>query len=381
MLDLNDSPVDLTLKMIRFRTISPEDCGLQKEIGRYLQAAGFQVRHLDFGKVFNLYATYGTGSPNICLVGHTDVVPPGDEKKWSTPPFEGKIVENRVVGRGACDMKGGVACQMVAAKQFVEKRGKNFKGKISLVITGNEETSTEEGALSLLEQLQKEGEKIDYALVGEPTNPKELGEVVKQGRRGIIHGDVVIQGKQGHVAYPHLAKNPLHWTLTSLERIVGFDLDGGKPREGFPPSNLQITDLRMGAGAYNVIPGELSFKFAIRYNPACHFEKVEREFHQILQSVGLPYKMGIRNEATPFFSESSKMKAVLKEVIKKGTGREPEFNTEGGTSDGRFFAQFGIPVMEFGLAGGSLHQVDEWARIADIEKLTQIYEDFLAAWS
>ncbi|MDO8461403.1 MAG: succinyl-diaminopimelate desuccinylase [Deltaproteobacteria bacterium] len=380
MLELKDSAVDLTLKMIRFRTVSPQDNGLQKEIGQYLKSAGFQVRHLDFDEVHNLYATFGTGSPKICLVGHTDVVPTGDEKKWSTPPFEGKIVDDRVVGRGACDMKGGVACQMLAAKQFVEKRGKSFKGKISLMITGNEETSTEKGVLAVLKQLQKEGEKIDYTLVGEPTNPKELGEVVKQGRRGIIHGDVVIQGKQGHVAYPHLAKNPFHLTLSALQEIVNLNLDGGEPKSGFPPSNLQITDLRMGAGAYNVIPGELSFKVAIRYNPACNFERVQSEINRILRGTGLEYKFDLKNEARPFFSESQRMTSVLKEIIKGRTGRTPQFNTEGGTSDGRFFAEFGIPVMEFGLAGGSLHQVDEWARVADIEALTGIFEDFLGAW-
>ena len=376
----SNSPVELAQALIRTPTVTPEDGGLQGAIGDFLKKAGFSVRHFNFGGVANLTASFGRGSPNVCLVGHTDVVPVGDEKKWSIPPFEGRIAGDRLIGRGACDMKGAVACQMIAARRFIQKNGGSFKGKISLIFSGNEETSEPtSGAAYLLEQLAQSGEKIDYALVGEPTNPKEMGEVVKQGRRGIIQGSVSILGKQGHVGYPHLVKNPIHHSLSILRELAQCDWDGGKPQTGFQSSNLQLTEVKAGSGVYNIIPGNLIFKFAIRYNPSCSLERVETECHRLLRTSGLEYKLDLTNPVRPFFSENARLMATLKEIIKKRCGKTPEFNTTGGASDAYHLAERGIAVMEFGLAGGSLHQVDEWARIADIELLAQIYEEFLTA--
>jgi succinyl-diaminopimelate desuccinylase len=371
--------LDFARALIRCASVTPADGGSLGTLGEALETLGFECHPLTFSEpgtpdIHNLYARWGTGAPHFCFAGHTDVVPVGDEDSWSVGPFEARIDGDMLFGRGATDMKGAVASFTAAVSRFLARRGHQFGGSISLLITGDEEGPAINGTVKMLTWLDERGEIPDVCLVGEPTNPTRLGEMVKIGRRGSLSGSLTVTGVQGHTAYPYLADNPLPRLIRMLAAIASEKLDDGT--EHFQPSNLQLTTVDVGNTATNIIPGRASASFNIRFNDlhtsASLIEWLERKFAEI----GGAYDLDVQVTGEAFLTPPGAFSDLMSGVIERVTGVKPELSTTGGTSDARFIKDY-CPVAEFGLISETMHKTDECVALVDLAALTEIYEAVL----
>lgn len=363
--------VQLCQDLIRRPSVTPDDQGCQDKIAELLSSAGFRIEHMPFSEVNNLWARIGTSAPLLVLAGHTDVVPTGDEAHWSAPPFSATIHDGILYGRGAADMKGSVAAMTIAALKFV-KENPDFKGSLALLLTSDEEGPAVDGTAKVVDALKARDEQIDYCLVGEPTCQDTLGDVIKNGRRGSLGCRMEIAGKQGHVAYPHLADNPIHRASVFLNELVSIEWDTGD--DNFPPTTLQVSNFNAGTGASNVIPGEASIDFNVRYNPASSAATVQSRVEKLVEQHDLDAKLNWRNSASPFVTEAGSMTDAMRQSIKEITGIEAQLETGGGTSDGRFLATTGAQVIEFGPLNATIHAIDECVSCTDLDRVTEIYQ-------
>ncbi len=372
-------PLDLAQRLIRCPSVTPEDGGALDTLQKALIELGFECKRLVFDdddspSVDNLYARLGNKGPNFCFAGHTDVVPLGDMNGWTVDPFGAEIVGDTLFGRGATDMKSAIASFIAATSEFLQKNGDDFGGSISLLITGDEEGPSINGTKKVLAWMKDVGEELDACLVGEPTNPKELGEMIKIGRRGSLSGSIKVYGVQGHTAYPHLAKNPLP-TLAKLATLLSeTPLDRGN--EHFQPSNLQITSIDVGNTATNVIPASGQLRFNVRFNDQHTGESLMKWVEKKCESVEADFDIEFRLTGEAFLTPPGKLSDILSNAVQGVTGKQPELSTTGGTSDARFIKDF-CPVAEFGLISQTMHKVDERVAIKDIRHLTKIYEAVL----
>jgi succinyl-diaminopimelate desuccinylase len=373
--------------LLRCPSVTPADAGALGVLEKLLTEAGFEVHRVTFSEpgaadIDNLYARIGTGSPHITFAGHTDVVPAGDEAKWTYGAFSGEVKDGYLYGRGAVDMKGGIACAVAATLDYLAANGgkpqESGNGSISFLITGDEEDIAVNGTVKLLEWAAKRGEKFDHCVLGEPSNVNQLGDTIKTGRRGSQSGTLIVDGVQGHVAYPHRASNPVPDIATLIAALSGDPLDQGT--DHFQPSNLEFTSVDVGNPAWNVIPAQASARFNIRYND-CHTRESLRELieERVVKASGNRIKAHIAWEpsnADVFRTQPGPFTDLVVTAIEEVTGRRPELNTGGGTSDARFITNY-CPVLEFGLVGQTMHQIDERTPVSDIEKLTRIYRGVL----
>ena len=363
--------LELTKELIKKPSVTPLDEGCQDLIASRLKKLGFEINHLPFGEVSNLWATFGEGEKTLTLLGHTDVVPTGPVEKWTNGPFEPTERDGLLYGRGAADMKGSVAAFVVAAEEFCQKNPKP-NGRLSIMLTSDEEGPAKDGVKKVIKHLTDQGEKIDWCLVGEPTAERKLGDVVKIGRRGSINGVIKVQGIQGHAAYPHNAENPIHTSSKALNEIVALHWpdETGK----FPDSILQVSNINSGTGAHNVIPGELSLKLNVRYSPSISSQTVIDAVEGILQKYKLNFDSEWEDSGSPFLTTSTTLINSVIESISNVTGiNEVDQSTEGGTSDGRFIAPTGSEVVEVGPLNASIHKIDEAVSIQELEMLPDIY--------
>jgi succinyl-diaminopimelate desuccinylase len=385
-LDGKTSPsVALTRDLIRRPSVTPADAGALDILQARLDAAGFKTHRLPFSEagtpdIDNLYARIGDSAPFLLFAGHTDVVPPGDTAKWSVDPFAGEIIEGELYGRGAADMKGGIAAFAAAAFRHLEQHGAPKKGSIGFLITGDEEGPAINGTVKMLNWLAERGERFDHCVVGEPTNAQDLGDMIKIGRRGSLNGRLVVRGKQGHVAYPHRADNPVPHLLALCAALKSEPLDTGT--DWFDASNLEITSIDIGNEATNVIPGAARVRFNIRFNDLWTPQTLEAEIRRRLLTARPTETFDLSFDpcnAVSFITKPEDFTEKVAKAIEAETGRRPEFSTSGGTSDARFISQYG-PVVEFGLVGKTMHQIDERVAVSDIDGLTRIYARIIDAY-
>ena len=370
----------LAKELIRKPSITPKDFGAINLLAKYLKSLGFKCKIINFKNIKNLYAKLGKSSPNFCYAGHTDVVPPGNISEWSSNPFKPVIKKNRLIGRGASDMKASIACFVSAVSKF-KSQNKKFKGSISLLITGDEEGIAINGTKRVVKYLRRKKEKINFCLVGEPTNPNKLGEMIKIGRRGSLTGKLTIIGSQGHVAYPNMANNPSNAIIKVLGRIKNLKLDKGT--KNFQPSNLEITKINIDNNADNVIPGTAHAVFNIRYNnkhsASSLKKKLNKIFKTMVKKTKCKYKIQYFVSGEAFLTKPNKTTFMIKKTIKKITGINPKLSTTGGTSDARFIKSI-APCLEFGLVGKTMHKIDENTSVSDLKKLTKIYQNILVSY-
>lgn len=374
--------LQLAKELIRFPTVTPIDAGIMKFIEKKLISLGFKTKILEFkdknnSSVKNLYARLGNKSPNFCYAGHLDVVPPGILSDWTVNPFKPTVKKGHLIGRGANDMKSSVAAFISAVSSFINKNV-NFKGSISLLITGDEEGIAINGTKKVVEYLKKEKEKIDFCLVGEPTNPNKLGEMIKIGRRGSITGKLTVIGVQGHVAYPHRAKNPSTILVQILKELKEIIFDKGT--KDFQPTNLEVTKINIDNSADNVIPGIANANFNIRFNNKHSANSIKKKLNKIFNKISKKNKTKYTIEyivsGESFLTKPNKTTYMIQNVIKKITKIKPQFSTTGGTSDARFIRKIS-PCLEFGLVGKTMHKVDEAVSLKDLKNLTKIYLNIL----
>ncbi len=364
-------PLPLAQALIRCRSVTPADDGAQAVLAAALEAIGFTVHHLPFGSTPNLFARLGTGSPHLCFAGHTDVVPPG-AAGWSADPFGGEVRDGNLFGRGACAMKGGIAAFVAAAATHAPV----LRGSISLLITGDEEGPATDGTVRVLAWMAAEGHIPDLCLVGEPTNPAALGEVIKIGRRGSLNAAITVRGTQGHVAYPQRADNPVHRLVAALAEFTAGPLDGGT--DWFEPSTLQVTSVDVGNPATNVVPAEARARLNVRFNDSQSGAGLEAWLRAGLDRHCPAYQLDVATSGEAFLTEPGPAIEQLQAAIAAASGRAPRLDTGGGTSDARFIAHY-CPVAEFGLVGATMHQADEAVPVAELRQLADIYRAVLAA--
>ena len=375
----NGDPIVLTKALISCRSVTPHNDGAIEQLSHWLSEMGFKCDILNFKEdgtddVLNLWARIGNEEgPALCFAGHTDVVPEGDETRWSTDPFAANEIDGKIIGRGVTDMKGAIASFVSATKKFLDER-ENFAGSISFIITGDEEGIAINGTKKLLNWMQENSISFDDCIVGEPTNPKRLGEMIKIGRRGSVNGVLTVDGQQGHVAYPHLAENPIPMLLNILNNLTSDQLDQGN--EHFQPSNLEITSVDVGNKATNVIPQSASARFNIRYNDNFNSETIEDEINRRLENFKNNFSLKLEHSGDSFLTKPGKLVNDLSEIIFNKTGINPDLSTSGGTSDARFIKSYGN-VVEFGLISETMHQIDESVAVKDINDLSEIYYEVL----
>lgn len=362
----------LTQELMARRSVTPDDAGCMEIIAERLGRSGCRCQRLDFGAVKNLWITHGQGAPVTVLLGHTDVVPPGDAQLWASDPFVPDIRDGLLFGRGAADMKGSVAAFVIAMEQFIAAHP-NHRGTLALLLTSDEEGDAIEGVRRVAEHFRSSGQHIDYCITGEPSSMATLGDLVRVGRRGTLSGTLTVKGIQGHVAYPEKARNPIHQAMEPLAELAARRWDEGYPE--FPPSSFQISNINAGTGANNVIPGALRALFNFRYNPRWRAEQLEQEVQQTLDSAGLEYSIQWHRGGEPFLTGEGRLRAAVREVISAHCGLVPVENTGGGTSDARFIAPLGAEVIELGPVNASIHKVDEHVALADLERLPRLYAD------
>lgn len=387
------NPVENLQALIRCPSVTPAEGGALSALEAMLKPLGFRVERMTASAegtpdVENLYARIGTDGPHLMFAGHTDVVPPGDEASWSHPPFSAEIADGMMFGRGAVDMKGGIACFVAAVARHIEKHGAPG-GSVSFLITGDEEGPSINGTEKLLQWAAEKGETWDACLVGEPTNPDVLGDMIKIGRRGSLSGKVTVHGVQGHAAYPHLADNPVRGLLPLASALMDPAFDSGTPE--FPASNLEVTSVDVGNPATNVIPAKATFAFNIRFNDTWSADTLKAEIVRRLDEAAADHALRPDREPTRydlvwnerpshvFLTRNNALIASLSEAVERVTQRRPALSTTGGTSDARFIKDY-CPVVEFGLVGQTMHMIDERVSIADLETLTEIYSTFIANW-
>ena len=362
--------VALTCDLIARPSVTPEDAGCQALLATRLQQAGFSCEHLRLGEVDNLWATHGQGAPVLVLLGHTDVVPSGPVEAWTSAPFDPQIRDGVLYGRGAADMKGSVAAFVVAAEQFVAAHP-DHPGTLAVLLTSDEEGDAIDGVRRVADLFRERGQAIDWCITGEPSSTAVLGDLLRVGRRGSLSATLTVQGVQGHVAYPHKARNPIHLAAGALAELTAREWDDGY--ESFPPTSLQVSNIHAGTGANNVIPGELQVLFNLRYNPHWNAPALEQEIAALLDRHGLEYQLKWHRSGEPFYTPEGTLRRVAREVLGEFAGTAPEESTGGGTSDARFIAPLGAQCIEVGPVNASIHQVDENVSVADLQKLPELY--------
>ncbi|MDO6544281.1 succinyl-diaminopimelate desuccinylase [Photobacterium sanguinicancri] len=372
---MSESPVIALAKdFISRQSVTPEDAGCQDVMIARLEKLGFIIETMVFEDTTNLWARRGSEAPLFVFAGHTDVVPSGKVALWHTPPFEPTIIDGYLHGRGAADMKGSLACMIIAIERFIAENP-NHAGSIALLITSDEEGPFINGTTRVIDTLEARNEKIDMCIVGEPSSTHEVGDVVKNGRRGSITGDITVKGIQGHVAYPHLADNPVHRAMPALAELAATTWDNGN--EYFPPTSFQIANLAAGTGASNVIPGEFEVQFNLRFSTELTDEDIRRKVHSVLDAHGLDYDLKWTLSGQPFLTDHGTLLDAVVTAIETVNHKRPELLTTGGTSDGRFIARTGAQVVELGPVNATIHKVNECVKVADLEKLTDMYQKVL----
>lgn len=366
--------VALAEKLINVPSITPNDHGCQDLIIEELKPLGFKIVNLKSNDVSNLWAVHGNSGPIFAFSGHTDVVPPGPENKWKTSPFSATSKDGFLYGRGAADMKGALTAMIIASKNFI-KKNPNHKGSIAFMITSDEEGDGIDGTRKIVEYIKRENIKIDWCLIGEASSNEQLGDAIKVGRRGSLHGELQVIGKQGHIAYPQLADNPIHRSFKALDALTQIEWDQGN--EYFTPTSLQIYNINADTGASNVIPGSLTARFNFRFAPTSDPEHLKVRVHKIFDDHGLHYRIHWKLSSNPFLSKHGLLTQACIDSIQKICGIETLPNTTGGTSDGRFIIETGCEIVELGAVSNCIHQINEHIRIDDLNTLTRIYEDVL----
>jgi succinyl-diaminopimelate desuccinylase len=371
----NDSPtIALTKELIPRASVTPEDAGCQKLMTDRLTAIGFEVDHLRFDDVDNFWAIRGDSGPILCFAGHTDVVPSGPESNWQTPPFEPTIKDGMLFGRGAADMKGSLAAMIVAVEKFVAENS-NHNGRIAFLITSDEEGIAANGTVKVVEWLNQQQLIPEYCLVGEPSSSTQCGDTIKNGRRGSLGCEMRILGQQGHVAYPHLASNPIHKAAPALAELAAHEWDQGN--DFFPATSFQISNINGGTGATNVIPGQLEVVFNFRFSTEVTDQQLRDRTTEILDKHQLNYELNWHLSGQPFLTAEGALVDAAVKAVKETTGLNTELSTAGGTSDGRFIAPMGTQVVELGPVNATIHQIDECASVNDLNELTNIYNSLL----
>ena len=372
MNDLTTQPeIELLADLVRRTSITPDDAGCQQLLIERLEALGFECETMIFGDTTNLWARRGNTSPILCFAGHTDVVPPGDTAEWSTDPFEPTIKDGNLYGRGAADMKSGLASMIVAIERFLQEN-KSHEGSIALLITSDEEGRARDGTLKVMEALTDRGETIDWCVIGEPSSQEILGDLIRVGRRGSLSGMLTVSGIQGHVAYPHLADNPIRRFAPVLAELHDIEWDQGN--EYFPPTSFQVVNIQSGIGAPNVTPSELSARFNFRYSTEWDHESLQKRVHEVFDAHELDYELKWHLSGKPFLTQEGELTAAVVQAVAEITGSQPELSTGGGTSDGRFISPAGVDVVELGPVSASIHKIDEHVNIEDVVRLTSMYQ-------
>ncbi len=366
--------LDLAQDLIRRPSVTPVDQGCQGLMIRRLEAIGFRVERMRFGEVENFWARRGSAGPVLAFAGHTDVVPPGPLERWELPPFEAAVRDGILYGRGAADMKGSLAAMVTACEAFVAEHPEP-QGSIAFLITADEEGPATDGTLKVVQALEARGEKMDWCLVGEPSSTDRLGDVIKNGRRGSLNGWLTVFGLQGHVAYPHLAKNPLHALAPALQRLCAEEWDRGNAF--FPPTSFQIPNLNMGTGAENVVPGELEMQFNLRFSTELTPERIQGRIRAILDQHGLDYEIRWKVSGRPFLTAGGALVEAACEAVEKVQGYRPRLDTGGGTSDGRFIAPTGAEVLELGPRNATIHKANECVAVDELDALAAVYRQLL----
>ena len=364
----------LAQALLQRPSITPDDAGCQQLLVERLAPLGFVAEPMPFGEVENLWLRKGSNGPVFCFAGHTDVVPTGPEDKWQYPPFSATVADGLIHARGAADMKGSIAAFVTACERFLAEHP-GHKGSIAFLITSDEEGPAVDGTVKVVETLEARGEKIDWCLVGEPTSTSKVGDVVKNGRRGSLNGQLTVRGVQGHVAYPHLARNPFHQAAAALAELAAIEWDHGNAY--FPPTSFQIANIHAGTGATNVIPGELEVGFNFRFSTEQTAEGLKKKVEDLLDRHRLDYGLAWNLSGNPFLTDGGTLLAATCTAIEEVAGYRPEVNTAGGTSDGRFIAPTGAQVLELGPLNATIHKRNECVSVADLDSLSRIYQRIL----
>jgi succinyl-diaminopimelate desuccinylase len=371
----SESPtIELAQDLIRRHSVTPEDANCQDMLTERLERLGFTAEQMNFGEVKNLWLRKGTEAPLFVFAGHTDVVPTGPENNWTHPPFKAEIHDEILFGRGSADMKGSIAAMATACERFLEQHP-DHQGSIAFLITSDEEGPAIDGTIKVVETLEARDEKIDWCLVGEPTSTSTVGDVIKNGRRGSLGARLVVKGKQGHVAYPHLAINPIHRLAPALAELTAKEWDQGN--KFFPPTTFQISNINGGTGATNVVPGHVDLLFNFRFSTEVMAEELSQEVEAILNSHELDYDIEWTLSGNPFLTPEGDLVDAMIAGIKEVMGIDTELSTSGGTSDGRFIAPTGAQVVELGPLNATIHQVDERVHVSELNNLSSIYEAIL----
>ncbi len=366
--------LELSRALIERPSVTPDDYGCQQLLAARLQPLGFVIEHLRFGEVDNLWARRGNRKPLFVFAGHTDVVPPGPLHEWTSAPFKAVVRDGCLYGRGAADMKGSIAAMVTACERFIAGHA-DHSGSIGFLITSDEEGPSVNGTVKVVEVLTSRHEQIDWCLIGEPSCQQTIGDTIKNGRRGSLNGLLEIRGKQGHVAYPQLADNPIHRAAPALAELVAVEWDAGN--EFFPPTTFQISNITAGSGTENVIPGRLNIMFNLRFSTASTADSIRSRIDEILTRHGLDYEITWKLSGAPFLTPAGELVDAARAAIQSTVGIETLLSTSGGTSDGRFIAPTGAQVVELGPVNATIHQINECVNAAELDKLTVIYEKIL----
>ena len=364
----------LLAELIACQSITPRDSGCQELIKKHLEPLGFKCETLNFGEVRNLWATMGKDGPTLCFAGHTDVVPPGPIQDWKFDPFKATFNEDFIYGRGASDMKSGLAAMVTGTADFLKMK-ENFNGRIAFLITSDEEGPAINGTKKVINELKKRKENIDWCIVGEPSSMKVLGDTIKVGRRGSLTGFLKIKGIQGHVAYPYLAVNPYRLIAPIMSDLLDIEWDKGN--EFFPATNLEIVNISGSNDAVNVIPGEVELIFNFRFNNIWNYKRLKSKIHNVLDKNKVNYELLWRESGEPYLTKEGDLTQTSQQVIRELVGIEPTLSTDGGTSDGRFFAPLGVQVIELGSINSTIHKVNESVPIDDTPQLAKIYFEIM----
>jgi succinyl-diaminopimelate desuccinylase len=373
--EVHEETLALAKRLIACRSITPDDNGALDVVATRLAGAGFACERIDRGAVRNLWARHGRGTPAVCLAGHVDVVPPGPVERWTSDPFLATERDGRLFGRGAADMKTSVAAMVTAAERFVATTP-SHPGSLAVLLTSDEEGTAIDGTAAVVRELQARGERLDACIVGEPTSVEQLGDTIKNGRRGSLNGVLTIKGVQCHIAYPERGRNPIHMALPALTELTAMEWDRGN--EYFSPTSFQIAHVHAGAGANNVIPGAMDVLFNFRFSTESTEEQLRARVHAVLDAHGVEYELTWSLSGAPFLSPRGGLVDVLAQAVHSVTGITPQLSTSGGTSDGRFLATISREVVEFGPLSASIHGIDEHVRLADIAPLSLVYEQAIS---
>lgn len=369
---MTNSPVlELAQHLIAQPSVTPDDADCQQMLITRLEAVGFNIERLNFGEVTNLWAVHGESGPILAFAGHTDVVPTGPIESWVSHPFQPEIRDGYLYGRGAADMKSSIAAMTIAAERFVSEFPEH-SGRLAFLITSDEEGPAVDGTVKVIEHLQQQGEHISWCVVGEPSSSDQLGDVIKNGRRGSLNGELLMQGKQGHIAYPHLADNPIHHACPALAELIAENWDEGN--EFFPATSFQISNINGGTGATNVIPGTVEVIFNFRYSTELTQQQLQQRTQTILDHHQLNYQLNWQLSGLPFLTQPGELVSAAQSALAEVVGSKATLSTNGGTSDGRFIAPSGAQVIELGPCNATIHQIDECVKVADLEPLADIYQ-------